>query len=418
MASVIVSELGVAPWAFGLGLLAATSGSTLETIGGSTSDIIDQLFKYQTFLKKCEDAMTAQGLEVFKPIETIVNTYTSRYTPTNRNAFKQISMAEFTSVTANWATQFTTLWQRFYEYSPSTGGKLYVRLDFGIMGKPAASSGREFYEMSGYRVVVAKAIGANNVEQVIGQRYFPHIASTSFSGYVHSKIDVSTNFYFCASENSVFFSFGGYRLGRYGNMDGRLDSAVPPPTLHCGPIFTPFDVYNAEVPTTFEPGVYFPPQLLGSVSSSPPSALTVASPTVLAGVNGNPSGNMGKFLLPSAVFETAFCGALASEVRTTATAGRGFGMPFSMVINDGMLVARELVLMIDPNISRFDVEFLPFFIGANKKTVAKLPCIAQGLFATSELINANTISSYAMESARATGQTVFGVLFDETPVYY
>lgn len=415
MASVIVSELGIAPWAFGLGLSAATSGSTLETIGGSTSDIIDQLFKYQTFLKKCEDAMTAQGLEVFKPIETIVNTYTSRYTPTDRDAFKAISMDEFTSVTSNWATQFTTLWQRFYEYSPSTGGTLYVRLDFGIMGKPAASSAREFYEMSGYRVVVAKAMGTNDVEQVIGQRYFPHIASTGSNSYTHSKINTSTNFYFCASENSVFFSFGGYRLARYGHMDGRLNTAAPPPTLHCGPIFTQFDVYNAEVPTTVEPGVYFPPSLYSSTSSSPAQGMTLANPTVLAGIG---SGNMGKFTLPSGMFETAFCGALASEVRSTPTAGRVFGMPFSMVINNGMIVARELVLMIDPNISSFDIEFLPFFIGVNEKTVAKLPCIAQGLFATSDLANADNVSSYAGESARATGQTVFGVLLDETPVYY
>lgn len=418
MASVIVSEIGIAPWTFGLGLAAATSGSTLETIGGSTPDIIDQLFKYQTFLKKCEDAMTAQGLEVFKPIGTIVNAYTARYTPTNRNAFKMIPMDEFTPVTANWGMHFTTLWQRFYEYSPSTGGKLYVRLDFGIMGKPqSTTSDRAFYEMSGYRVVVAKTIGANNVEQVIGERYFPHIASTGSSGYMHSKINASTDFYFCASKYSVFFSFGGYRLARSGYLDGRLDSATVPATLHCGPIFTPFNVYNAEVPTTVEPGVYFPPKLLSSADSTPTSPMTAANPTGVVATSSS-SGALCKFILPSGVFETAFCGVLASEVRTTSTAGRVFGMPFSMVVNNGMIVARELVLMIDPNISSFGVEFLPFFIGANKKTVAKLPCIAQNLVGAIAYNYATDVSIRAGESARATGQTVFGVLLDETPVYY
>lgn len=425
MASVIVSELGVAPWTFGLGLAAASLGTTLETIGGINENIIDQLFKYQTFLKKCEDAMTAQGLNIFKPIETIINTYTLRYTPTDRNAFKQISMAEFTSVTANWATQFTTLWQRYYEYSPASGGKLYVRLDFGIMGRPAASSGREFYEMSGYRVVVGKAMGSTDIEQVIGQRYFPHISSVPSSNNNHSKVILSTNFYFAASEESVFFSFGGYRLSRQGYLDGRLDSAVQPATLHSGPIFTSFDVFAAEVPQTTEPGVYFPPILSTSMVASPENGLTLANPTSLASsTSGDVTGFMAKILIPSGTFEIANCGVLPSETRTTATAGRVFGMPFSIVISNGILVAKELVLMIDPNILSFDVEFFPFYIAANKKTVMKLPCIAQGTFTTPttptvpDLLNANTVSMSSRDSARANGQTVFGVLLDETPVYY
>src|SRR5690606_13905759 len=148
-------------------------------------------------LKKCEDAMTAQGLEVFKPIETVVNTYTARYTPTDRDAFKSISMSEFTAATSNNATGFTTLWQRYYEYSPAVGGKLYVSIDFGIMGRPHASDAiKNRWQMTGYSVTIGKAIGLNGIEQIIGGRYFPHIANHSSSNYSHATYSLSTHFYF------------------------------------------------------------------------------------------------------------------------------------------------------------------------------------------------------------------------------
>lgn len=414
MASVVVSEIGIAPWYFGLGLSPFSSGATIETIVGSTPELVDQLFKYQTFLKKCEDAMVAQGLEVFKPIETVVNTYTERYTPTDRDTFKSISMSEFTATTSGNATGFTTLWQRYYEYSPAVGGKLYVCIDFGIMGRPHASNAvTNRWQMTGYSVTIGKAIGSNGIEQIMGSRYFPHIANHSSSNYAHNTHSLSTHFYFTASENSVFFSFGGYRCARFGNMDGRLSSALFPSTMHSGPIFTPFSVYAAEVPTTIVPGVYFPPRLSVTNSSSPASPLTVGSPSTIV------SGGYAQFLLPLGVFETAYCGALCSELRSTSAAGRVFGTPFSMVINNGMIVASELIQMIDPDISSFDVDFLPFYIGENKKTVVKLPCIAQGVsYVGNDPNTAATLSSYGGETVRASGQTVFGVLLDETPVYY
>ncbi|OTG70568.1 hypothetical protein B9T38_11945 [Acinetobacter sp. ANC 4218] len=410
MASVIVSEDGVGPWYFGLGL---KPGATIGTLVGIDDSLIDQLFKYQTFLKKCEDALIANNLDVLKPITTISNTYTSRYTPTDRDAFKQIPMTEFTTTTSNWGLEFTTIWQRFYEYTSSTGEKLYFRLDFGISAKPGTSGTYEFYETTAYCVTVGTSLGSENVEHIIGQRYFPHVPDRASLNQIHSKFTTTTDFYFAANEDTVFFSFGGYRAARYGALDGRLALAIYPGTLPSGPVFTLFDRYSADVPKITEAGVYFPPRLATSADTS--NFITVATPS---SVSGSGTASLAKVVLQNGVFETANTGCLCTEVRAGASVGRIYGMPFTMAISSGMLVAKDLMLLTDPDISSFNIQDYPFYVGENKKTVVRLPCMGQTAVGHSKVSSLISFSDGHPDTFRAMAQTVLGVLLDESPVFY
>lgn len=413
MASVYVSEIGV-PWVFGLGL---KPGSSVQTLVGIDAAIMGQLFKYQTFLKKCEDAMIAQGLEVFKPIE-VSKDLTNAYTPTDFEAFKALPFAEFTAVTANWGFGFSTLWQRYYEFTTPSGRKLYVRLDFGICSKPHESSPTyNFFQLSGYRVSVATSMGTMDVSNILYQRVFPFHADRDSHYGAHTRQNRSTDLIFAASESTVFFSFGGTRFVRYGVMDGRVSSAIKPETLSYGPILTEFDLYAADVPKTQVAGVYFPPKL--GVNSSISSAMITSVVGGLdAGTGSQYTPSFSRVVTENGTYSLATTGVLPTELRSGTGLSRVYGMPFVLACSSGMLVAKDLVLMTDPDISSFNVQLLPFFVGENEKKVVRLPCLGQSISGQGGSSEYLDFAYSAQDTIRATGQTVLGVVLDAATALY
>lgn len=409
MASVYVSEIAV-PWVFGLGL---TPGATVQTLGGMDSAILAQLFKYQTFVKKCEDALTAQNMEVFKPIE-VDTPLTNAYMPNDFEAFKSLPFAEFTAVTSNWGLGFSTLWQRYYEFTTPSGRKLYVRFDFGICSKPHASTASyNMYQISGYRVTIAKTMSTTEVDNVLYQRVFPFQADRPNNSFTHSRYNISTDLIFAASESTVFFSFGGTRFVRFGEMDGRTSDAIKPETLSYGPILTEFDLYAADVPKTQVAGVYFPPKL-GANSSN-----RIASPMFTPALGGLDAGggsqytpSFSRVVTENGTYTLASTGVLPTELRSGTGLSRIYGMPFTLACSPGMLVAKDLVLMTDPDISSFNVQLLPFFVGENEKKVARLPCLGQTVSGQASSSENLSFSYSSSESIRVTGQTVLGVVLD------
>ena len=415
MASVYVSEIAV-PWIFGLGL---TPGSSVQTLGGIDVPIMQQLFKYQTFLKKCEDAMVAQGLEVFKPI-AVSKALTDAYTPTDFEAFKALPFAEFTSVGYNWGTGFSNLWQRFYEFTTPNGRKLYVRFDFGICSKPYAGMPTyNLHQLSGYRVTIATSMGTTDVDNILYQRVFPFHADRSLDGGTHTKQNTFTDLIFTASERSVFFSFGGTRFARFGTMDGRVSNAIKPETLSYGPILTEFDLYAADVPKTQVAGVYFPPKLGVNLNNSIPSAMfTPALGGLDAGTGSQFTPSFSRVVTENGTYSLATTGVLPTELRSGTGLSRVYGMPFTLACSSGMLVAKDLVLMTDPDISSFNVQLLPFFVGENEKKVVRLPCLGQSISGQGASSNYLNFSYSSPETIQATGQTVLGVVLDAATALY
>lgn len=416
MASVLVSEQGIAPWAYGLGLL---PGATLGTLANIDNDIINQLFKYQTFLKKCEDAMIAQGMTVLTPITSISNKYTARYTPDDIDTFKAIPMNEdFAAVGGSYASYFATIWQRFYEYKPAAGGKLYVRLDFGIQGRPPSTSQSqkfEYYQTSAWRITVASGLGVDDLVNPLNSRIFPHTAQQGQVSYAHQKYNLTTDFFFAATKNTVFFGFGGYRLSRVGIMDGRLPTASIPSTLMSGAVLAPFDMYRADVPKTVEAGLYLP-ALLGSQlgNNTPDSSLTCATPGYMY---GSGTQYLAKVVLSSGTYSTANTGVMCTELRTSSDVGRIYGMPFTMAIQSGLIVAHDFMVFTDPDISSMTTQEYPFYVGETQRSLLRIPCINQTIMGREYW--GGIAWSYTVEDTfRAPGQTQLGVLLDEAVVRY
>lgn len=361
---------------------------------GITDEWINYLWNFQKYLKKIEDSLTANGLNMLQNV-ACSDTLAANFYPSSKTSFQAINFT-WASSTNNF-NSITPLWRRYYKYLPSeTTTPIYICIEGGLKGGNATA------QNSTSRVTAHLSLSiSTSFSETIGllgnitTHYFPtaYDLSSSTSGGVGS---VSGNLYFYTNGDDFYLSLMSLQnIGKsydYLILGRTSTSYTTPNNFPRGIIFSKSRVFVSGMQPSFEPVCIMPPVFLGHSNgglSTP--ALNISSLITAT-----------RFITVSSVNYMGVKALVDECVETVKTQGRIIAEPFTFTdLGGNYYVLPKVIMLVDPDRSTLNIYEQNLSLFGESKKIAIIP-----LMLTLSTINSSIYNNI--------GATTIGMMLDDS----
>ncbi|WP_288401728.1 hypothetical protein [uncultured Acinetobacter sp.] len=371
-----------------------TGNLAISDMIGITDEWINYLWNFQKYLKKIENSLTANGLNMLQNI-TCSDTLAANFYPSSKTSFQAINFT-WTSSTNNFNI-ITPLWRRYYKYLPSeTTTPIYLCIEGGLKGGNATS------QNSSSRVTAHLSVSiSTSFSETIGllgnitTHFFPtaYDLSSSSPGGVGN---FSGNLYFYTNGDDFYLSLMSLQNISKSNdylILGRTSASYTTPNnFHRGIIFSKSQVFVSGMQPSFEPVCIMPPVFTGFNSTGlTASALNISSLNIST-----------RFITVSSVNYMGVKALVDECVETVKTQGRIIAEPFTFTdLGGNYYVLPKVIRLVDPDRSTLNVYEQNLSLFGEAKKIAVIP-----LMLTLSTVNSSIYNNI--------GATTIGMMLDDS----
>lgn len=361
---------------------------------GITDEWINYLWNFQKYLKKIEDSLTANGLNMLQNV-ACSDALAANFYPSSKTSFQAINFTWASS--ADSFRTITPLWRRYYKYLPSeTTTPIYIRIEGGLKGGNATAQN----SMSRVTAHLSLSISTSFSETIgllgnITTHFFP-TAYDSVSQSYGGVGSISGNLYFYTNGDDFYLSLMSLQnIGKsydYLILGRTSASYTTPNNFPRGIIFSKSRVFVSGMQPSFEPVCIMPPVFsyydqygLINFALNTPNLITAT-----------------RFITVSSVNYMGVKALVDECVETVKTQGRIIAEPFTFTdLGGNYYVLPKVIRLVDPDRSTLNVYEQNLSLFGESKKIAIIP-----LMLTLSTINSSIYNNI--------GATTTGIMLDDS----
>lgn len=373
------------------------SGSlAISGMTGITDEWINYLWNFQKYLKKIEDSLTANGLNMLQNI-ACSETLAANFYPSSKTSFQAINFTWASAASANNFSSITPLWRRYYKYLPSeTTTPIYLCIEGGLKGGNATSQNSSSRVTAHLSLSVSTSFSETaGLLGNIATHFFP-TAYDSASATTGGVGNFTGNLYFYTNGDDFYLSLMSLQNVNKSNdylILGRTSASYTTPNnFQRGIIFSKSQVFVSGMQPTFEPVCIMPPVFTAMNSSGLlNSALNISSLNIST-----------RFITVSSVNYMGVKALVDECVETVKTQGRIIAEPFTFAdLGGNYYVVPKLIRLVDPDRSTLNIYEQNLSLFGEVKKIAIFP-----LMLTLSTVNSVTYNNI--------GATTIGMMLDDS----